>query len=76
VTRSACKATAYLPAGLIAELRDTAARQQRPVSWLVQRAWLLARDEIRAMAAPPPPDEDSGPAVLPEGSTPDSLGDG
>jgi uncharacterized small protein (TIGR04563 family) len=36
----------YLPDGLLEELRAEAARTDRPVAWLLQQAWRVARKNI------------------------------
>lgn len=38
----------YLHIDMIEELRAEAARLERSMSWLVQHAWRITRDEIRA----------------------------
>lgn len=37
----------YLPLSVLREIDLEAMRQQRPLSWIVRRAWEVARDEIR-----------------------------
>ena len=39
--------TAYFPLEVIEELQREAERQDRSLSWLMQRAWKIARAEIR-----------------------------
>jgi uncharacterized small protein (TIGR04563 family) len=34
---------------IIKELRDESKRQNRTYSWLMQRAWLLAREQLRKL---------------------------
>jgi uncharacterized small protein (TIGR04563 family) len=41
------KRSLYFPGGMLDEIRVEAKRLDRGVSWVVQRAWRLARDEIR-----------------------------
>lgn len=41
------KQSVYFPEDMIAEIEAEARRQDRTFSWIVQRAWLVARDEIR-----------------------------
>jgi uncharacterized small protein (TIGR04563 family) len=36
----------YLPDGLLDELKAESARTDRPVSWLLQQAWRVARKNI------------------------------
>ena len=40
------KFSAYFPEQMISELEDEAQRLDRSMSWLLQRAWITARDEI------------------------------
>lgn len=46
------KVSMYLPDALAAEIRAEAKRQDRKISWLLQKAWKMAREEIRKMPAP------------------------
>lgn len=41
------KRDAYFTNATLSELREEAARQGRSLSWLIQRAWTLAKDRIR-----------------------------
>lgn len=41
------KQSVYFPEDMIAEIEAEARRQDRTFSWIVQRSWLVARDEIR-----------------------------
>ena len=43
------KQSLYFPEAMLKEIADEAARQDRSLSWLVQKAWKLARDEIRRL---------------------------
>ena len=36
----------YFPVDMLDEIQKEALRQDRTVSWIVQRAWKIARDEI------------------------------
>ena len=45
------KQSLYFPEELLAEIRREADRQDRSLSWAVQQAWRLAREQIRAMEA-------------------------
>ena len=40
------KLTLYFPEELIAETKRAALRQDRSLSWVLQMAWLIARDQI------------------------------
>jgi uncharacterized small protein (TIGR04563 family) len=44
------KVGVYLPGEILADVQAEAVRQDRSVSWLLQRAWTLAKAEL--MAAP------------------------
>jgi uncharacterized small protein (TIGR04563 family) len=50
------KVTLYFNAAMLGETQKEALRQDRSVSWIIQAAWRLARDEIRqtpdALAVP------------------------
>lgn len=46
------KASVYLPEAIVTEIHAEAKRQDRTFSWLVQRAWKKAREEIRKTPAP------------------------
>lgn len=41
------KQSLYFPEIMLQEIKDEAARLDRSLSWVVQRAWKLARTEIR-----------------------------
>jgi uncharacterized small protein (TIGR04563 family) len=43
------KRVIYVPSGMLAEIRAEAARLDRTFAWLVQRAWMIARRELREM---------------------------
>ena len=51
------KVTLYFNAAMLAETQKEALRQDRSVSWIIQAAWRLAREEVRqtpdALTAPP-----------------------
>ncbi len=44
---------------MLKEIADEAARQDRSLSWLVQKAWRLAREEIKRHPASTRPSEDT-----------------
>jgi uncharacterized small protein (TIGR04563 family) len=47
------KQSLYFPAEMLKEILDTATRQDRSPSWIVQKAWKAARKVLmRAPAAP------------------------
>jgi uncharacterized small protein (TIGR04563 family) len=43
------KVTLYFNSAMLAETQKEAIRQDRSVSWIIQAAWRLARDEVRRM---------------------------
>ena len=43
------KLTLYFPPNLLDEARQEAQRQERTVSWILQKAWEYARQEIKKM---------------------------
>ena len=40
------KQSVYFPVDMLDEIQKEAIRQDRTVSWIVQRAWKIAREEI------------------------------
>jgi uncharacterized small protein (TIGR04563 family) len=54
------KVTLYFSSGLLEETQREAIRQDRSISWIIQAAWRLAREEVRRLpsasgVAPPLP---------------------
>jgi uncharacterized small protein (TIGR04563 family) len=43
------KQSLYFPEEMLTEIQAEAARQDRSLSWIVQRAWKIARPEILRM---------------------------
>lgn len=43
------KQSLYFSEPMLKEIKDEAARLDRSISWVVQRAWKLARAEIKAL---------------------------
>lgn len=41
------KQSLYFPVEMLEEIKNEAARQDRSLSWIVQRAWKIARNEIK-----------------------------
>jgi uncharacterized small protein (TIGR04563 family) len=41
------KQSLYFPADMLAEIQQEAARQDRSMSWIVQKAWIVARNELK-----------------------------
>jgi uncharacterized small protein (TIGR04563 family) len=55
------KQSLYFPENILEEIAKEATRQDRSLSWIVQKAWRAARREImRAPAAPKPGEENAG----------------
>lgn len=51
------KQSLYFPADMLREIQDEATRQDRSMSWIMQRAWRTARERIGSM----PGTQDLGP---------------
>jgi uncharacterized small protein (TIGR04563 family) len=45
------KQSLYFPEKMLEEITAEANRQDRSLSWIVQRAWIIARDKIRTYPA-------------------------
>jgi uncharacterized small protein (TIGR04563 family) len=60
------KVTLYFNSAMLAETQKEAIRQDRSVSWIIQAAWRLARDEVRRMPS-------SGMPVAPAATLPDDA---
>ena len=43
------KVTLYFNAGMLSETQREAIRQDRSVSWIIQAAWKIAREEVRRL---------------------------
>jgi len=43
------KQSLYFPESMLVEIQQEAARLDRSLSWVIQRAWKLARAEIRKL---------------------------
>ncbi len=41
------KQSLYFPVDMLEEIEYEARRQDRSLSWIVQRAWMIAREDIR-----------------------------
>lgn len=41
------KQSLYFPADMLKEIQHEAARQDRSLSWIVQKAWKAAREDMR-----------------------------
>ena len=51
------KQSLYFPETMLEEIKYEAYRQDRSLSWIVQRAWTIARDEIRKFPSVNDPDD-------------------
>ena len=45
------KVTLYFNSAMLAETQKEAIRQDRSVSWIIQAAWRIARDEVKKIPA-------------------------
>ncbi len=43
------KVTLYFSSAILGETQQEAIRQDRSISWIMQAAWRLARDEVRRL---------------------------
>jgi uncharacterized small protein (TIGR04563 family) len=58
------KVTLYFNSAMLAETQKEAIRQDRSVSWIIQAAWRIAREELKRMpctALPSAPTAELGP---------------
>jgi uncharacterized small protein (TIGR04563 family) len=53
------KQSLYFPESMLQEIKEEAARLDRSLSWIVQRAWKLARAEVRKIPSVNDVDSDS-----------------
>lgn len=51
------KQSIYMPEDMLEQLVAEATRQDRSLSWIMQRAWIVARERLKAM----PGQMDTGP---------------
>ena len=52
------KQSLYFPEEMLQEITSEAARQDRSLSWIVQKAWKIARNEIRSYPSVNEPNEE------------------
>lgn len=52
------KQSLYFPEDMLQEITSEANRQDRSLSWIVQKAWKIARNEIRSYPSVNEPSED------------------
>ena len=60
------KQSVYFPVDMLDEIQKEALRQDRTVSWIVQRAWKIARDEILLYPSINDPSGDESTATVSE----------
>ena len=53
------KQSLYFPEAMLKEISDEATRQDRSLSWIVQKAWKAARKEIRTIPSVDDPPGDA-----------------
>lgn len=53
------KQSLYFPDDMLKEIREQALRLDRSLSWVVQRAWKIARRQVQQMPSDPPVSEDN-----------------
>jgi uncharacterized small protein (TIGR04563 family) len=46
------KQSLYFPEEMLAEIERESQRQDRSLSWIVQQAWKIARNDIKRMPSP------------------------
>lgn len=63
------KVTLYFNSAMLAETQKEAIRQDRSVSWIIQAAWRIARDEVKKMPGTGPALQ-ATPAEIPGQPTP------
>jgi uncharacterized small protein (TIGR04563 family) len=54
------KVSLYFSETILDEIAKEATRQDRSLSWVAQKAWSLARNEIRSAPSAPRRDEENG----------------
>lgn len=59
------KQSLYFPEAMLQEIKDEAARLDRSLSWIVQRAWKISRPDIRKIPSVNEVEEDE-PAAAPK----------
>jgi len=55
------KQSLYFPEEMLMEIRTEADRQDRSLSWIVQKAWKIAREEMRRFPGTEDPSEPEPP---------------
>ena len=59
------KQSLYFPESMLQEIKDEAARLDRSLSWIVQRAWKIARLEIKKIPSVNDIEDDDSPVPPP-----------
>jgi uncharacterized small protein (TIGR04563 family) len=59
------KQSLYFPEAMLQEIKDEAARLDRSLSWIVQRAWKTARVDIKKIPSVNDIEEDDNPKSMP-----------
>lgn len=54
------KQSLYFPEAMLQEMKEEAARLDRSLSWVVQRAWKVARGEVKSLPSVNDPSGDEG----------------
>ena len=62
VTSDKRKQSLYFPEAMLEEMMKEATRQDRSISWIVQKAWKAARKEIMSAPTAPTVGDDGGEA--------------
>jgi uncharacterized small protein (TIGR04563 family) len=57
------KVTLYFNAAMLAETQREALRQDRSISWIIQAAWRLAREEVQRLPSASPQKAEPAPGV-------------
>jgi uncharacterized small protein (TIGR04563 family) len=58
------KQSLYFPEAMLQEIKDEAARLDRSLSWIVQRAWKTARVDIKKIPSVNDIEEDDNPKSM------------
>ena len=56
VNSTKSKQSLYFPESMLKEIKEEAARLDRSLSWVVQRAWRLAKEEVKKIPGTTPPE--------------------
>lgn len=53
VKSAQCKRSVYFPEDMLKEIQEEATRQDRSLSWIVQKAWKIARGQVKTFPSDP-----------------------